>query len=286
MTQTAGVLDLGDVDGPVLVFGGAVSNLQATRALLAAAKRLDIPAGRVICTGDVAAYCADAQTTVAALRDAGVHVLMGNCEEALGSGADDCGCNFTADSACDLLARSWYEHARRQLTEDSKAWMRALPRGIRFTLAGWRLLAVHGAPSGISRWIFPSTPVAEKRAEIEAAGMDGILAGHSGIPFAERIEDRLWINTGSIGLPANDGTPRGWYAVLRPERGSLSVELSPLTFNNKAAIQAMYKAGLPRAYADTLQSGLWPSLDILPETERALSGLPLNSIQFQIACAL
>ena len=46
-------------DGPVLCFGGPYSNLQATQALFAEARRLGVPPGRIVCTGDVLAYCAD-----------------------------------------------------------------------------------------------------------------------------------------------------------------------------------------------------------------------------------
>lgn len=51
--------DLGDLDGPVLVFGGPYSNLQATRALIARADQLGVPSQNLICTGDVVAYCGD-----------------------------------------------------------------------------------------------------------------------------------------------------------------------------------------------------------------------------------
>ncbi|MGC8476959.1 MAG: radical SAM protein, partial [Acetobacteraceae bacterium] len=59
-------------DEPVLIFGGCYSNLQATRALLAAAERWRIPPERMICTGDVIAYGADPAATLALIRDAGI----------------------------------------------------------------------------------------------------------------------------------------------------------------------------------------------------------------------
>ena len=46
--------------GPVLVFGGCYSNLQATEALLAEARRRGFSASQMICTGDMIAYGADA----------------------------------------------------------------------------------------------------------------------------------------------------------------------------------------------------------------------------------
>ena len=87
--------DLGALEGPLLLFGGPYSNLQATRALRAEAERLGIPPARVICTGDVVAYCGDPAATVDEIRDWGCHVVLGNCEESLGRDGEDCGCGFT-----------------------------------------------------------------------------------------------------------------------------------------------------------------------------------------------
>ena len=81
-------LDLGGFAEAVLVFGGPYGNLEAMNAVLAEARRLQIPTQRMICTGDVAAYCADPVATIEALRAAGVTTLMCNCEEALGFGGD------------------------------------------------------------------------------------------------------------------------------------------------------------------------------------------------------
>ena len=49
-------LDLGDIQVPILIFGGAYSNLQATQALIDAAQMHDIPAERCLFTGDSIAY--------------------------------------------------------------------------------------------------------------------------------------------------------------------------------------------------------------------------------------
>src|SRR5687767_8563530 len=90
-----------EMGGPVLVFGGCYGNLEATQALREQARRLAIPPERSVCTGDVVAYCADPAATVEFIREWGVHVLMGNCEEAVGMGAESCGCGYAKGSACD-----------------------------------------------------------------------------------------------------------------------------------------------------------------------------------------
>ena len=94
------------VDGPLMVFGGPYSNLEATRAVLDEATRLSISADRIICTGDVVAYGADAAATVDLVRDRVGNVVMGNCEESLAAGSDDAVAGFrqkAAASGCQPL---------------------------------------------------------------------------------------------------------------------------------------------------------------------------------------
>jgi predicted phosphodiesterase len=264
-------------DGPLLVFGGPYSNLQATRALLAEAARRAIPPARVICTGDVVAYGADAAACCDLVIARGVHVLMGNCEENLAVGAGDCGCGFEDGTACDLLSRAWYAHAAREVTIAQRDWMAARPRRMEVALPDGRRLAVlHGGAHDISRFLFASTPDAVLAEEVAATGCDGVIAGHCGIPFARRVGAGLWLNAGAIGMPADDGTPRGWFAVLTPDPAGLRAEILPLAYDHEAAAAAMRAARLPEGYAAALSSGIWPSCDVLPPAERARRGTPIT----------
>ncbi|MBM3557780.1 MAG: metallophosphoesterase family protein [Alphaproteobacteria bacterium] len=264
--------DLGRLDGAVLVFGGTYSNLQATEAVLAEADRLGIPPARMIHTGDVVAYGADAEATATRVRDSGVAVVMGNCEESLAADSEDCGCGFTEGSRCDLMAVKWYAHARAQLSAASRAWMATLPRRIDFSLGGRRFAVVHGAPSQINRFVFASLTDRELAAEIDQAGTDAVIGGHCGLPFIRNVGERLWLNAGAVGMPANDGTSRVWYALLAPRGEAVEIALRPLAYDHARAAAAMRAADLPGGYASALETGLWDSCDILPPVERAARG--------------
>ncbi len=265
-----------DANGPLLVFGGPYSNLQVTQAVLAEAARRGIPVRRVLCTGDVVAYCADAAATTELVMDSGIHVLAGNCEEQLAAAAEDCGCGFEEGTQCDLLSRNWYAHALREVTPRHRAWMAALPKRIEVALPDGRRLAVlHGGAREVSRFLFPSTPDAVLAEEIAATGADGVIAGHCGMPFARQVGGALWLNAGAVGMPADDGTPRGWFAILTPGSHGLRVEILPLSYDHEAAAAAMRRARLPEGYATALSTGIWPSCDVLPPAERARRGQPL-----------
>jgi pyruvate-formate lyase-activating enzyme/predicted phosphodiesterase len=259
-------------DGAVLVFGGPYSNLEATLAVLAEARRRAIPRERILCTGDIVAYGADAVATTAAVREAGIWALMGNCEESLAAGAEDCGCGYAEGSACDRLASEWYAHAHRTLDAESRRWMGGLPRRLALEIGGRRLAAIHGGVRQINRFVFASTPEPVKRREIAGLAEDGVIAGHSGIPFTELIGAKLWHNAGAIGMPANDGTPRIWFSLLVPTDEGLSIEHVALDYDHRSAARKMRAAGLPAGYADALETGRWPSLDVLPPAERHAAG--------------
>ena len=64
-------VNLGDIQGPILIFGGAYSNLQATQAVIDSAQTHGIPVERCIFTGDSIAYCGNPSETLNLLRDSG-----------------------------------------------------------------------------------------------------------------------------------------------------------------------------------------------------------------------
>ena len=263
------------IDEPVLIFGGCYSNLQATRALLQAAADLRIPPKRMICTGDVIAYGADPHETLALIRDAAIPTVMGNCEESLAAEAEDCGCGFAPGSACDRLSAAWFAHASREVTACDRRWMAGLPRRIDLVIGGRRLAVVHGTPAQINRFVFESASDALLAAEIAAAGADGVVGGHCGLPFTRRIGRTAWHNSGALGLPGNDGTPRVWFSLLTPRRDGIEIRHLPLEYDHAAAAAAMRAAGLPEGYARAVETGIWPSFDVLPPWEQAATGTAL-----------
>jgi predicted phosphodiesterase len=269
------MIDLGIQAGRLLVFGGPYSNLAATAAMRREAERLDIPRERVICTGDLVAYCAEPAQTVDLVRDWGIHVVMGNCEEALAFNGPDCGCGFESGSQCSLLAVTWYRYADRRVDGEQRRWMRSLPRSIDFEFRGRRFRVLHGSPASINEFVFASGDADARRAQVRQAGVDAIVGGHSGIPFGQRLGEAYWLNAGVIGMPANDGANRVWYMLIEPGTDGLVCSWQRLAYDYESSRRSTIEAGMTE-YGEALASGLWPSMDILPEAERAQRGKPID----------
>lgn len=266
------VQQLGVKTGQMLVFGGVYSNLQALEALQARAEAAQITPEQIICTGDVVAYCAQAEECVQLVREWGIHVIAGNVELQLANGEEDCACDFTQGGRCDTFSKSWYPYAQQQLSESSLEWMRQLPEFLQFAYAGKKAFVLHGSYHHTSEFIFASTDWATKQRNFEDTYSEVILSGHCGLPFAQSQNGFHWLNAGVIGMPANDATPRVWYITLDDASGQFQYQYHSLDYNFTLAKQLMEERGLPQAYAKTLATGIWDNMEILPPAEEALVG--------------
>ena len=270
----------------LLIFGGPYSNLQATQAMRTESERRGIPPGNIICTGDVVAYAAQPEETVQLIRDWGVQVVAGNCEEQLAEGLPDCGCGFEEGSTCDLLSRGWYPYALSRTSVASRAWMGTLPARLDVVYAGLRLCVLHGGAEQNNQFLFASETNALE-AEFSAASRrsdcDVVIAGHAGIPFIAPLRRGTWVNAGVIGMPANDGTADVWYATLETGLDRTSIQLHRLPYDAMSAAAEMRRAGHANGYARTMITGIWPSHDVLPAPERAVTGTAIAEARHDFA---
>lgn len=269
------VKNIGKIEGELLVFGGVYSNLQALEELYALAQKQNIPATNIICTGDMVGYCAQPVEVLDFIKDWGIHVILGNVEIQLKEGEEDCGCNFDNGSRCDIFSKQWYPYAQSQVQSQHIEWLNQLPEFIRFQYAGKDCFVLHGGIEDTSAFIFESTEWGKKADVLISIEADVVFAGHCGLPFSSRKNDKYWINPGVIGMPANDGTTRVWCMLLSDE-SQFSFEHMPLTYDHQKAHDLMHEKGLPKTYAQTLLNGIWDNCEILPEEETAKQGQKIS----------
>ena len=93
--------------------------------------------------------------------------------------------------------------------------------------------------------------------------------------FWSKLSNGYWLNAGVIGMPANDGQEQTWYMLIDqspPPNKQTLIQWHRLPYDVAAAQQAMTIAKLPCEYHDALQSGIWPSTDVLPDIETKQQG--------------
>ncbi len=139
--------------------------------------------------------------------------------------------------------------------------MAELPERLLFTHNKKKYTALHGAASGISKFIWSVDEDTVFDAEIGLLGdVDVVLAGHSGIAFEKTIAGTRWINAGAIGMPENNGAPETRFVVIDDHK----IDFKTLSYDNYWAASQMQAVGLLGGYHNTLITGYWPSQDVLP----------------------
>ncbi len=267
--------NIGVLEGELLLFGGAYSNLQALEELMRIADKKNIKPSNIINTGDIVGYCAQPQEVVDKIRDWGIHNILGNVEIQLRDGLDDCGCEFEEGSRCDIFAKQWFPFAKEHVSNEAIDWMRTTPDFIEFIYEGKKVVVIHGGIENVSQFIFRSTPEEVKLAIMTQLNADIVIAGHCGLPFIHKMGEKKWVNPGVIGMPANDGMPEVWYATIHVVNGNIEIKHHTFDYSYEIAVEKMKQNHLPYSYMLTLENGLWDNCDILPDVETKAQGEPI-----------
>jgi predicted phosphodiesterase len=264
--------NLGKISGKTLLFGGVYSNLQALEALKQIAEKENIAPENCICTGDILGYCAQPEETVQLFKLWGAKSIVGNVEIQLRENAADCGCDFREGSRCDDFSQLWYPYAQSKLSLNSLEFLKILPNYITFNYTHKKVTVVHGSYFNVSEFIFKSTDWEIKKPNFEATKSDVIIGGHCGLPFHHQEKEKIWLNPGVIGMPANNGNPDVWYAILDDSNNSFNFTHKTLEYNYKLTSKLMQNGVLPKEYSRTIVTGIWDNTEILPAIESGLQG--------------
>ncbi len=252
----------------IAVLGGVYSNHHALQAAIDDARSRGVEA--IFCLGDLGAFGPNPNRVFPLLIANDVATIQGNYDDSIARGLDDCQCGYT-DSRDNYFARLSYRYTYENTGPRWRDWMGLLPAHRRLRLDGHRLLLCHGSPRRTNEFLWESTTpthFVEKLCDDYSA--DVILATHTGIHWSRRLSNnRMFVNVGVIGRPANDGRTNVWYALLSASEGSIDVELVPLSYDYEAFAHDMEEEGLPEEFIETILTGWWTTCnEVLPAKER------------------
>jgi predicted phosphodiesterase len=239
---------------PNLILSDIHANLEALEAVLADAEgKYD----QILCLGDLVGYGADPNAIVGWARANVAAIIRGNHDK-------DCSNNDSLEHyrSVAVAAALW---TRSHLSEESLAYLRAMPRGpLRYD--GVDL--VHGSPGDEDEYVTAPEEAAQLRQSLDTQVtffghthiQGGFLLARRGVKEMERPEvlelepDHSYLlNPGSVGQP-RDGDPRAGYILYDSERRI--VEYRRVGYDVAKAASKIRQAGLPDALAERLFLGI------------------------------
>jgi predicted phosphodiesterase len=141
-----------------------------------------------------------------------------------------------------------------QLSKEDLDFIRTWPNHYTITLGSFEISIAHGTPSNDEAFISREVTDAELISWFPQYACN--VFSHTHEPFVRRIQDRHFVNTGSVGL-STDGDPRSSYVILTGPQ-DLIIEVRRVLYDVTATIQRLQVLGVPwqEALIPTVQTGL------------------------------
>ncbi|MCQ1538422.1 CHAD domain-containing protein [Methanocalculus taiwanensis] len=232
----------------IALIGDIHSNLPALQAVIADAEQRG--ATHILHLGDLIGFGPHPEETLQLIGEKKINGIAGNIDiDTLSLRKNDCRKKAVSDDV-KMQALCW---TRKQLSKDSRSYLRSLPREIRTRIGDMTLLLTHGSPESTTGRIGPHTPDMELLAYANTTGVDLIVSAHTHVPFTRTVSECHFINTGSVGRPA-DGDPRACYCLL--EANPLSICHIRIPYDIESVTGAIQKAGLPAIFCTMLRHGI------------------------------
>ncbi len=211
----------------------------------------------VFCLGDLGGYASEPNEVQALIMEMGCPTVLGNYDEGVGFELDSCGCHYVKPFDIEMSNTSFF-WTRDCTSTPHKTWLKGLPREIRFTAEGHKILLCHGSPRDTTEYLFENRSDGYLK-QFTAGGVadaqaDVIVFGHTHVPFHRVVNGVHFINTGSVGRP-KDGNPEAGYCVLTISQNSVISEQIRVPYDVEAACSRLIEAGLPNYFADYLRTG-------------------------------
>ncbi len=237
------------------IFSDVHANLPAMEAVRASIQAASFDG--VYCLGDLGGYASQPNEIQDLIAAMGCPTVLGNYDEGVGFNRESCGCHYVKPFDIEMSDISFF-WTREHTTDAHKAWLRELPREIRFEAEGHRILLCHGSPRDTTEYLFENRSdgylkqfIPEGKADAQA---DIIVFGHTHVPFHREVDHVHFINTGSVGRP-KDANPQAGYCVLTVDGSQVTTEQVRVDYDVELTCQRLTTAGLPEYFANYLRTG-------------------------------
>lgn len=219
-------------------FGDVHGNLPALAAVLAAIDEEGIES--LVCTGDLVVGFPWPNQVLDLLIHRGIPCVQGEMDRAAAAFLRKSKAVRHKGSHALHLALEWtYAHTR----SDHIELLKSLPRRRLLTYETIDVCLCHGTPSSQSESLHEDDDEALYRRERERANVRLIVHGRTHRPCARLVDDTLFVNPGSAGMPAGVGS-RASYAVIDTETEPWSAQFRWVEYDGAPVLEALRHAGL------------------------------------------
>jgi putative phosphoesterase len=233
------------------VFGDIHGNIEALKAVYSAARASGVE--KMYHLGDLGGYSPFVNEVVGFLIERTIEGVQGNYDETVANDREHCGCK-SEDPMQEEMANRSFEWTKQHASQKTRDYLRKLPLSISFIAQGKKVLLFHATPSKNNLYWYEDRPEKFFREMAGKVDADILVYGHTHKPYRKDIENKIFINAGSVGKP-KDGDPRACVTLIDITAEKVSVEFLRVPYDVEKTAQAIVTSGLPAYFAERLRQG-------------------------------
>ena len=215
------------------VIGDIHGNIYALEAVYEDIKNKNIDF--VISTGDLVGYMMYPNEVIEFLKKNKIASIQGNHDKFIAKGNKIQDISVFSQDEVQKNASEIYTNY--VLKDENREFLRNLPEEIRIRKNNFNVLIVHGSPRKIDEYLYEN---GENLLEITKDFSENvIISGHTHIPYVKKVEDKYFINAGSVGKPKH-GNPKSTYVIADLDE-EIKVTIEEVSYNYEKMVSDIEK---------------------------------------------
>lgn len=213
------------------VIGDIHSNVYALRSVLRDIKYRNVDG--IIGTGDLVGYLPYPNEVIEVFKENNIVSVQGNHDAVIGSSEPVTSRILEGIDEKELQGNASRLYTNMKITEENRSYLKYLPSSIRFEVAGKRLLVVHGSPASQKEYLSNDEELLKMWCSNFAE--DILICGHTHEPYVKKVQDKIFINAGSVGK-SKHGNENATYVILTLEEG-VNCEIVEVSYDKSELYQ-------------------------------------------------
>lgn len=215
------------------VIGDIHGNIYALEAVYEDIKNKNIDF--VISTGDLVGYMMYPNEVIEFLKKNKIASIQGNHDKFIAKGNKIQDISIFSQEEVQKNASEIYTNY--VLKDENREFLKNLPEEIRIRKNNFNFLIVHGSPRKIDEYLYEN---GENLLEITKSFSENvIISGHTHIPYVKKVEDKYFINAGSVGKPKH-GNPKSTYVIVDLDE-EIKVTIEEASYNYEKMVSDIEK---------------------------------------------
>ena len=233
------------------IIGDIHSNKYALDAVLKDIQSKDVDA--IFSTGDLVGYLPHPNEVIDLMRAHRVVAVQGNHDEMIANAVAVADEEYMSYEQHAIWAQASKIYTSHVITSKNRAYLKQLPKSLTLEFGELSVMIVHGSHRHNMEYLYEDETILQRATEDLHA--DVLICGHTHVPYHKEMNQKHFINIGSVGKPkTNDDLAT--YTIVDIQNNEVTSSIEKVSYDVEALCDAILEThGVSDALVENIKKG-------------------------------